>query len=310
MNSWYPLSVRSALTRASFLVVTLTGMMKPVWSAPAMPVVAVYSKTMNGYVRTARPDNSFNPETYAFAAGGRLDGRYTDKSVDDLKFAQIAGVIAASLKRQDYVATTDAKTANLLIFVYWGTTTGWDDDGEGSGGTLGAGYSAMMNPAQIAPGSNGNSGVDSQRILNDAAADGFDAALDRIAFANEVRDRNNRYNANILGYEKMRNETDFLRPYSVTARDVLSEVEESRYFVVLKAYDFQRLRNHQGKVQLWETRYSIARHGVRFDEQLVDMTRFASQFYGQNLDRLIRRHLREGHVEVGTPVEVRSESAK
>lgn len=274
-------------------------------SAPATPVVSVFSKTMNGYTRTKLADNTYQPETYAFAAGGRLDGRYSDESVDHLKFTQIAGVIAASLKRQNYLATTDARTAQLLIFVYWGTTMGsWDGSVSNGTTSLGSAFRTMSNVTNLGPGAVGTDGINAQTIMNSAAAGAMDSALNQIAFDNEVRDEINRYNAGILGYDVALNETNFLRPYSATARDILAEVEENRYFVVLKAYDFQRLRNHKGKQELWEARFSISAHGNRFDEQLVNMTRFASQFFGQGLDRLVRRHIREGRVEVGTPVVV------
>lgn len=220
-----------------------------------------------------------------------------------MKFAQIAGVVAASLKRQEYIPTTDPKTANLLIFVYWGQTIG-SEEGGGTANNLGPSYAAMARAPDLGPGANGVNGVDAQRISNDISGLQFDMSLDRAMFENEIRDRTNAFNASLLGYEKARNETNFLRPYSITARDILSEVEESRYFVVLKAYDFQRLREHKGKRLLWELRYSIRRAGNRFDEQLVDMTRYATQFTGQNLDRLVRRHIANGHVEVGTPVVV------
>lgn len=292
-----------ALSRYAGFAVTL-GLAATAVASTVPPAIAVFSKTSNGYVRTMQADNTYKPETYAFAAGGRLDGRYSDDSMDNLKFAQIAGVVAASLKRQNYLATTDPKTANLMIFVYWGATTGWVDGGDGSG-NLGPAYAAMNNPAQMSAGGGGVvGGVNTQRIVNDAAAQQFDMALDRIMFDNEVRERANRYNASILGYDVARRETNFLRPYNITARDILAEVEDSRYFVVLNAYDFQRLRNHQGKVLLWELRYSIQKDGNRFDEQLVSMTRYASQFSGQNLNRLVRQNIPSGKVEMGTPVVV------
>lgn len=298
----------------------------------ADPVVAVYSKAMNGYARTLLADNKYKPETYAFADGGRLNGNIGDSSLERLTFAQVAGVVAASLKRQGYVNTDDAAHADLLIFVSWGSTTGIDEESyRNATGSLSADFHRMSNPTSIASNPNAlgaiNRGgpigpgplgpgtavglglsdggaIDIDLELRMDAAAAMDSSLNRIALANQERDQTNRFNANILGYETMLADTNFLRPYCNTARDVLREVEESRYFVVLKAYDFQRLRNHEGKVQLWETRYSIARGGNRFDEQLVGMTRFASQFYGQDVHRLIRRPLKEGRIDVGRPVVV------
>lgn len=263
------------------------------------PVVAVFSKTMNGYTRPNRA------ETFVFADGGRLPGAFDDDSIDKLNFSQVAGVIAASLQRQNYVQTFDAKTADLLIFVSFGTTTGVDEPGYQNSMTDLATGMRMMNNAPQNLGTSSGGMVNTQAISDGLSGFwGIDGVLDQIALSNEARYQVNRFNAEILGYDKAWHETNVMRPYLSTARDILSEIEESRYFVVLKAYDFQELRQHKQKKLLWLTRYNIRQAGNRFDDQLVDMTRYASQFFGQNVDRLLRRHLPEGHVEVGTPVVV------
>jgi len=261
------------------------------------PVVAVFSKTSNGYTR---PEG--RTESFIFADGGRLPGAYDDHSIDDLKFAQVAGVIAASLKRQNYVQTSDVKTADLLVFVSFGTTTSIDESGyQDSMTNLATGMRMVANSPQNLGTSSGGT-VNTQAISDGLSGFwGIDGVLDQIALANEARFQANKVNAEILGYDKSWQETNLMRPYLSTARDILSEIEESRYFVVLKAYDFQTLRQHKQKKLLWLTRYSIRQAGSRFDNELVDMTRYASQFFGQNIDHLLRRHLPEGHVEFGTP---------
>jgi hypothetical protein len=253
---------------------------------------------MNGYTRPG-----VRAETYVFADGGRLPGPNDDDSIDKLKFGQVAGVIAASLKRQNYLQTFDVQKADLLIFVSFGTTAGIDEGGYQDAMTGLASGMRMMNNAPQSLGTGGI--VNTQAISNDLSAFyGIDGVLNQIALANEVRYQSNLVTAEILGYDKAWKDTNIMRPYLVTARDILSEIEESRYFVVLKAYDFQELRQHKHKKLLWLTRYNIRQAGSRFDEQLVDMTRYASQFFGQNPDRLIRRHLAEPDIRVGTPVVV------
>jgi len=324
------MNTSSTALRAYALLALLGGSVSPVFAAD--PVVAVFSRTMNGYARTVLPDNSYKPETYAFADGGRLSANIKDASLDQITFAQVAGVVAASLKRHAYINTSDVNHADLLIFVSYGSTTGVDEESyRNATGSLSADFHTMSNPSTVSGNPNGlgsiNRGgpigpgplgpgiavglglsaggaidIDMELRLDAAAA--MDSSLNRIAMANQDRDQVNRFNAEILGYGETLSDTNFLRPYSNTARDVLREVEESRYFVVLKAYDFQRLRNHQGKRLLWELRYSIPRGGNRFDEQLVGMTRFASQFSGQDVNRLVRRPLKEGRIEIGTPVVV------
>ncbi len=294
-------------TRSSVRLVALfvgvAGMLASAFADAAKPVVAVFSQTKNGYQRTLQADNTFKPETYAFADGGRLPGAFTDASIDNLKFRQVAGVVAAELRKQNYLPTTDTKTANLLIFVSFGTTIGVDENDYQQSMT---GMGSAMSATARSPQGLGTSGlVNTQAISDDLTGFwGVDGVLDQVAMSNEARMWADRRNAGILGYQKAWDQTNVMRPYLATARDILTEIEESRYFVVLQAYDFQELRLHKQKKLLWETRYSIRRHGARFDEQLIDMTRYASQFCGQNVDRLIRRHLPEGHVEMGTPTVV------
>ena len=52
----------------------------------ADPDVTIFVRVYNGYMRTRLPDNSFKPESYTFAEGGRHDGFMVDKSIDGLSF--------------------------------------------------------------------------------------------------------------------------------------------------------------------------------------------------------------------------------
>jgi hypothetical protein len=54
---------------------------------------------------------------------------------------------------------------------------------------------------------------------------------------------------------------------------------------------------------VWETRFSIDQHKNDFDKALQPMAQYASQFFGQATNGLVRTRLPEGHVDIG---EVRS----
>jgi len=70
---------------------------------------------------------------------------------------------------------------------------------------------------------------------------------------------------------------------------------------VLMAYDFQIAWKDKKHKLLWVTRMSVRQKGNDFGRALPAMTRYASQYFGQNTKGLIRRPLPEGHVEVGQP---------
>ena len=85
-------------------------------------ITAAASSASKDYVRLKRADGSFPPESFAFAEGGVWKGTMKDQAIDNLKFTDIAHMIAIPLASQNYIAASDPKTAKLLIVVYWGTT--------------------------------------------------------------------------------------------------------------------------------------------------------------------------------------------
>jgi hypothetical protein len=93
-------------------------------------------------------------------------------------------------------------------------------------------------------------------------------------------------------------------------RDILDEVGESRYYVVLMAYDFQLLLQHKQRKLLWETRFSIRQHRNDFSQQLAAMAETASRFFGQNSDGLQHKTMRDAHVNLGEFKIIRVEPEK
>jgi hypothetical protein len=78
----------------------------------------------HGYKRPKLADNSFKPERYAFAKGGRWDAAVAGDSIDKVPFDTIAKTMAGPLRKRGYVPAKDPEKTDLLIFVFWGTTTG------------------------------------------------------------------------------------------------------------------------------------------------------------------------------------------
>ena len=84
-------------------------------------------------------------------------------------------------------------------------------------------------------------------------------------------------------------------------QDVIDEVEESRYYVVLLAYDFQALWQHKQRKLLWETRFSIREHRNDFSKALASMAHDAARYYGQDSHGVIRECLHDTQVIYGEP---------
>jgi hypothetical protein len=83
--------------------------------------------------------------------------------------------------------------------------------------------------------------------------------------------------------------------------ELVDELEDNRYFVVLMAYDFRLLWKEKKHKLLWETRFSIRQRHNDFDQQLAAMAADASRYFGQDTQGVIRTPLREGKVTLGQP---------
>jgi hypothetical protein len=80
---------------------------------------------------------------------------------------------------------------------------------------------------------------------------------------------------------------------------MMDALESNRYFVILRAFDFQSSWKQKKLKLLWETRFSINQRRNAFDEALPLMAQYASQCFGQDSRGLLLARVSEGRVEVG-----------
>ncbi len=273
-------------------------------------IVAVSSHASDDYVRTKLPDGTWPVETYAFGEGGLYFSAHRDDSLDGVKFMNVARTIAVPLAEQGYVPSHDPAKTRFLIMVYWGMTTG-----VGSASSSMA-YQSMQVTQPINVIKQGSPppppGVSNMAAGLSRLGGGLDSvqtgvlgaqvqAMLLIRLENEARDRENERKAGILGYSQELASTAGLEitPMRFRRERLIDELEDSRYFVVLLAYDFQQLWKEKKRKLVWEARYSIRERGTRFDEQLESMTRSASRFFGRNSEGLQRQTIPRGEVEMG-----------
>jgi hypothetical protein len=211
-----------------------------------------------------------------------------DKSIDDLSFYSIAHTIAEPLKKRGYIPSFDPKHTDLAIFVFWGTTTGAER------GRFSEGLQSLQNAMQRTA----DVGLDAE------AESQMTQAMMLQNLDNAQRDRNNFHNARILGYRDEL-ERAWEIPWFSQFRDVISELELDRYFVVLKAYDYDTFVFKRQRKLMWEVRFSIPAHGNAFDQELAAMTKCASQYFGEDVKHLVREAVKAGKVEVGTPTVIK-----
>ena len=293
-----PLSTRALALGAAVILLAA--------AAQAEEIEAVSSRTSDDYVRQKLPNGTFKAEYYAFAKGGYWSGDRNDKTIDKMGFLDVARTIAAPLGSQNYIPAKDPKTTKLLIMVYWGTTEAPEH------ATDTAAFQNLKDDYQTlnqrwAPSKQhdrfGNSKLPPAGDL--AAWQEFDEVTTDIAAVqaeNRIRDQADRINALMLGYDSWWAATFDAQngtALEVRKRDMLDELEEDRYFVVLLAYDFQMMWKEKKSKLLWETRFSVSEHHNEFDKQLESMAKYAAAYFGQDSHGLMHKPIPEGHVEVG-----------
>jgi hypothetical protein len=241
-----------------------------------------------------------------------------DPSIDKMSFMDIARTISLPLADRSYLPTADPKTTKLLLVVYWGTTYAPENSSESPAYAMGqqkakeerASYQdlkdALHEPGtlkdlgQSSP--NDTAWVKEARLTNAQNADAESAALGVMQAQNKTRDQLNKRNASMLGYDSEWNEImgGLSGPIQeVRKSQMISELEEQRYFVVVMAYDYQLLVRSKAHKLLWETRFSIRQHGQAFNQQLKAMVVEASAYFGEDSNGLRRKTLPEGQVDIG-----------
>ena len=279
-------------------------------------VIAVSSRASGDYVRAQLPSGKFQTETYAFGKGGVWGGTAKDDTIDKVGFMDVARTVAVPLAGRSYVPSNDPKATKILVMVYWGTThSPVHSLNSAAGQNLQVAAAAAMaaNHAQIIRPNPADScapqtmiSVSSSYSLQTPEQVDLDnamtGAMAAVAAEDRSRDQLDAQNASMLGYETLWDKADGYKgtPLEFRRKELVNELEDERYFVVLMAYDFQMMWKDKKAKLLWETRYSIRARGNDFSRSLEAMTQNASQYFGRNSGGLLRERLPDGRVEIGT----------
>ena len=257
-----------------------------------------------------------------------------DDSIDRLKFMDVARTISRPLFAQNFVPSKDPSKAKLLIMVYWGMTgiapglsssvatqnassdhqnVAQADSARGAithidprqkgkilPGIHGSDWGTVYENSLLDPSANKDPGALAARLDSENARSELNQSLLIASAQNSQCDRNNWQNAQNLGYDSALAATTGLEFTALGQRrqDLLDELVDNRYYVVLMAYDFQVLAREKEHNLLWETRYSIRKRGSDFDRQLSAMTQAAARYFGQDSHGLTRKPLPVEHVKL------------
>ena len=273
------------------------------WGLPAVKAAddtvatAVSGRVGHGYTRVKLADGSFKPEFYALANGGRIAGTGSDLTVDRIQYPEVAEIAMRLLARQNYHYARKADEATLMVVLHWGVTLTFNSGNYAT--SVGNAASAMTNLKALGGGPGTPPTADA---AVGAAAEAFEGEMLKLAMENRARDQINLPNARLLGYLDEINDADGIQRYAGGGdryNDLIADVEEARYYIIVSAYDFELLTKQQQKKLLWQTRVSVRAPGKRFDDSFAAMLKGASKYFGQNSGRLIRSEESKGTVELG-----------
>jgi len=302
--------------------------------------VVVSATASKAYAQKKFVNGVPQPETYVFYEGKYFGGLTRDPSIAHTHFMDIAKVLAPSLAKQNYLPTRNAKAADLLIVVNWGTTA-TDDTAK---------KSSLQQQDLLKDSSDAIHGIPDPeqggQTVDVVSALTFDLMREQ-AYATSAQ-KFAKFNGSLLGYtnalnKEMATQWASANGLSSEAESHLSDLDEERYFVVLLAYDYQkilsggRVVNAQpgiaggGSVRgqlnslggmasaqfvhedatpsqpkpVWEVRMNIRADGNNFVEALPAMSKVAADFFGKQEDNLKteQTNVSKFWVEVG-PVKV------
>ncbi len=275
------------------------GVSLPVHVAAAENLVsAVVSRVDPGYHRKKLPNGSFEKEYFAFSYGGQAAGTTSDASIDRVNAAFFVNLLRQHLQEQSYLLAPDAKSADLLLYIKWGRTIpGSDTNYQQSLENAGQSLSALSNLG-VAP--SGGFGLPRLTPEQQAAQDQAEGDLMALMMEKKARDLALAPTAQLLGYIDAINDTNDIRRWAGGGDhydELVSDISEPRYYLLVFAYDFRRLATQHERKLLWLTRISIRARGNRFDKRLADMVARAGHYFGRSSGGLQREY--KGTVELG-----------
>jgi len=271
--------------------------------------VVVSATASPAYTRQKFVNGIPRPETYVFYEGKYFGGVTRDRSMAHVGIKDIAQVLAPNLAKQNYLPTRNALAADLLIVVNWGTTV-TDDTGKKSNLQTQDLLLDSVDAIQGRPDpEQGGLVVDPISALTFDLMRNQANAMSAQKFAES--------NADLLGYTpaiRREERGQWASPdgLNAAAESHLSDLDEDRYFVILLAYDYQKILHPGGAPKaeppplLWSVRMNIRADGNNFVEALPAMSKVAADFFGRQLDDLKSEQTDVGSradVEIG-PVKV------
>jgi hypothetical protein len=244
------------------------------------------------------------PESYVVMQGHYFEGSIVDSSIDRMPFRTIAEIFAPELARRKYWPAKDAKDADLLIVVHWGTTIPQVSTVEMMARTsLVPDVSVARENKQIM-GENAGGDV-AMGIISEGPSREANELL-QMENLNQLNDQiaNDLSSANaaqLLGYTRNLRKLGQQLMSSAEEQTLRLDLRQMRYFIILKAYNLHAPTSAERGRAVWTLHLNMSSPGNNFRTALARMSVASVDFVGRTTDEVqtVRQPVREGRVEIG-----------
>ncbi|MBK1875583.1 hypothetical protein [Pelagicoccus mobilis] len=226
--------------------------------------------------------------TYNLMEGKFFGGEIRDKSLETMPFKKVAFEIATRLEKQGMFVSGDVNTADMLVVISWGTTDSPVDWSELFGQTdLGGGttddFSGDSGGGEDGFGDSGG---------NYGSFDSIDAGYSDSFMVDDGTTRSQNFStAKLLGIDRALNSRS---TSSSEYYELESLLQRERYFIVVQAFDFQKLKGEKKISILWSTRFSMDSTGANFRDAYLSLSRAAAPYFGEHMDDLAKEKVNMG----------------
>ena len=258
--------------------------------------VFIDSEASTTYNEVKENDGGAKYETYVFIKGNFYDGDFADKSLRTASFEEVAATLAENMKQRNYYPSSSPIEGDLLIVVHYGTTSVEPDLEE---------LFMLDSTDPYAQGETGlggfySEGSEEEPGFSEVYSDDFVDLADLSDFgSNNTAQHQQTMRNNRLGISKALNRKNIT---STEEFDLRVEMQDERYFIILMAYDYEKLRSENERELLWTTRFSVPSIGTNFEDAYPALARAASAYYGTSLEKYAKTstHFGTGTVDIGT----------
>ena len=227
------------------------------WAKQGEARVLVDSFADKAYSKKKEGEDGARRETYHLVEGKTHGGLIRDKSLREVPFIEVAEGLAQELKTRNYFSAQSKEEGDFLIIVHRGVTrieADWDE----------------LFPVDDSEDTSEEESEEEEELTNP------DTYLRVEGYTNAEQD-----NAELIGFDRALKRRGLMVQDEMELQEML---REERYFLVLMAFDWQKLRKTGEKDLVWSTRFSMDAVRVNFHDAHFALSRGASNYFGTNLD--------------------------